>query len=101
MKKGFFVAAIFLLAASLALASPPQAELLTQRLTELLPRDARWGVTVLDLKSGLEIISSGNTSELLSPASLIKLVTTGAVLDRELDGKHAPETTQRKRAHSA
>lgn len=45
-----------------ASASSPQAERLSQELSELLPRDARWGVTVLDMKSGREIVSFGNTT---------------------------------------
>jgi D-alanyl-D-alanine carboxypeptidase/D-alanyl-D-alanine-endopeptidase (penicillin-binding protein 4) len=94
MKSFLFVAVILLLVPCLVLASPPQAERLTQQLTELLPHEARWGLTVLDLKSGTEIIKSENTNELLSPASLVKLITAGAALDLEINGKHIAIATE-------
>lgn len=87
MKCFLLIVVSLLLTPCLALATPPQVELLTQRMTELLPRDARWGVTVMDLKSGKEIINAGSTNESLSPASLVKLFTAGAVLEREIGGR--------------
>ncbi len=87
------VAISLFLAPCLSLATSPQSELLTQRVTELLPHEARWGVTVIDMKTGKEIISAGNTNELLSPASLVKLFTTGAALDLKLGKKPVSLTT--------
>lgn len=53
---------------------------LTQRLSIL--REARWGLVTVELKTGEELIKAGNSvGEPLVPASLVKLFTTGAVLD--------------------
>ncbi|MDD2274008.1 MAG: D-alanyl-D-alanine carboxypeptidase/D-alanyl-D-alanine-endopeptidase [Desulfuromonadaceae bacterium] len=92
--KLLLVIAFLVLMPCVAFASPPQAERLTQRLTELLPSDARWGVTVLELKNGKEIITAGNVDEPLAPASLVKLITAGAALERKTDAKPLVLTTE-------
>jgi len=47
-----------------------------------LPKNTEWALTVVDLKTGQEVLESGNSvGEQLVPASLMKLLTTGAVLD--------------------
>lgn len=47
-----------------------------------LPANAEWGLTVVDLKTGRPVVESGNSvRERLVPASLMKLLITGAVLD--------------------
>ena len=48
----------------------------------------------MDLKTGINIVSAGNTAELLSPASLVKLITTGVALEQEKDGKHVALATE-------
>jgi D-alanyl-D-alanine carboxypeptidase/D-alanyl-D-alanine-endopeptidase (penicillin-binding protein 4) len=56
--------------------------ILQSRLADLLPRNARWGMVAVDLKTGKELARAGNASaEPLVPASLVKLFTSGAVLD--------------------
>lgn len=55
---------------------------LQNRLTDLLPNNARWALVVLDLRSGKEVTAVGNAlQEPLIPGSLVKLFTAGAVLD--------------------
>jgi len=78
----------------MALAMSPQEALLTQRLAELLPHDAHWGVAVVDLKSGSEVVTAGNVNEPLSPASLQKLFVAGAALEREGEGRPLVLTTE-------
>lgn len=47
-----------------------------------LPDNTEWALAVLDLETGTSMIESGNSvQEQLIPASLMKLLTTGAVLD--------------------
>jgi serine-type D-Ala-D-Ala carboxypeptidase/endopeptidase (penicillin-binding protein 4) len=92
--KRFIITLCLLLVPFQALSASPQAEQLTYRLTELLPRDARWGAMVLDMKTGREIVSVGNTTEPLSPASLVKLFTAGAALEKEAEGKPAKLSTE-------
>jgi D-alanyl-D-alanine carboxypeptidase/D-alanyl-D-alanine-endopeptidase (penicillin-binding protein 4) len=60
---------------------------------EILPRDSRWGLSVVDIKSGKETVSLGNPNERLTPASLIKLFISGAALEMESSGKRFLMTT--------
>jgi len=94
MKRILILITALLLVPSMTQALSPQEALLTQRLAELLPHDAHWGVAVVDLKSGTEIVAAGNVNEPLSPASLMKLFTTGAVLEREGKGRPLALTTE-------
>lgn len=68
-------------------ASPAEARLASQ-----LPKKARWSLVVLDRESGRERLAWGNaqTSSLV-PASLVKLITTGAVLDAVEKKEISPE----------
>jgi D-alanyl-D-alanine carboxypeptidase len=55
---------------------------LVQLLEPFLPDNAEWALTVIDLETGKNVVESGNSQrERLVPASLMKLLTTGAVLD--------------------
>lgn len=65
------------------------------RLADMLPRSARWELVAVELKTGKELLRAGNASaEPLVPASLVKLFTTGAVLDqRERRGTFDLRTT--------
>jgi serine-type D-Ala-D-Ala carboxypeptidase/endopeptidase (penicillin-binding protein 4) len=48
-----------------------------------LPREARWGLVALELKSGRELLRAGNAvAQALVPGSLVKIFTAGAVLER-------------------
>ncbi len=52
------------------------------RLGARLPKNARWALVVLDRESGRERLAWGNAlAAHLVPGSLVKLVTSGAVLD--------------------
>ena len=76
-------------------ATPSFAEgVLEGRLASLLPTNARWAVSVVDMETGKEIMRAGNPphpsplpggerghNEALAPGSLIKLFTTGAIYD--------------------
>ena len=47
-----------------------------------LPGSARWVLVAVELKTGKELVRAGNVvAEPLTPGSLVKLFTTGAVLD--------------------
>ncbi len=94
MKRIWILIIVLFFAPCVALAMSPQEEFLTQRLAELLPHDAHWGVAVVDLKSGTEIVNAGNVNESLSPASLVKLFVAGAVLEREGEGKPLTLSTE-------
>ena len=94
MKLFLILVVNLLLTPCLTMASPLQSELLSHRLTELLPREARWGVALIDIQSGKEIINAGNVNELLLPASLAKLFTAGATLEQEKEGKAVLLTTE-------
>jgi D-alanyl-D-alanine carboxypeptidase len=51
-------------------------------LEPLLPENTDWALTVYDLETGKQVVESGNSlEERLVPASLMKLLVTGAVLD--------------------
>ena len=63
-------------------ASAAAEEFTAARLAALLPKNARWALVVLDRETGSERLAWGNAlSEPLVPGSLMKLITTGAVLD--------------------
>ena len=47
-----------------------------------LPENAEWALSVIDLETGEQVVNSGNSlRERLVPASLMKLLITGAVLE--------------------
>ncbi len=47
-----------------------------------LPENAEWALSVIDLETGRQLVESGNSfHERLVPASLMKLLITGAVLE--------------------
>jgi D-alanyl-D-alanine carboxypeptidase len=51
-------------------------------LQPFLPENTEWALTVIDLETGKQMLESGNSlRERLVPASLMKLLITGAVLD--------------------
>ncbi|MDD2321328.1 MAG: D-alanyl-D-alanine carboxypeptidase [Geobacteraceae bacterium] len=51
-------------------------------LEPFLPENTEWALTVIDLETGKQVLESGNSlQERLVPASLMKLLITGAVLD--------------------
>jgi len=75
-------------------ASMPQSDLLSHEMSKLLPYDARWHLVVVDNISEKTLISVGNTTKPLLPASLVKLVTSGAVLELESEGKHVELNTE-------
>lgn len=51
-------------------------------LEPFVPENAEWALTVVDLETGRPVVESGNSvRERLVPASLMKLLITGAVLD--------------------
>jgi len=55
---------------------------LGKHLEPFLPENAEWALTVVDLETGRQVLESGNSlREQLVPASLMKLLITGAVLD--------------------
>jgi D-alanyl-D-alanine carboxypeptidase/D-alanyl-D-alanine-endopeptidase (penicillin-binding protein 4) len=51
-------------------------------LVPYLPGNAEWALTVIDLETGEQVVETGSSlGERLVPASLMKLLITGAVLD--------------------
>jgi len=51
-------------------------------LEPFLPENTEWALTVVDLETGKQVLETGNSlRERLIPASLMKLLITGAVLD--------------------
>ena len=55
---------------------------LGKHLEPFLPKNAEWALTVVDLETGKQVLETGNSlRERLVPASLMKLLITGAVLD--------------------
>lgn len=83
---------LILISCLLFISSPASAaqhdnDTISRRLSELLPGDARWALSVVDLKSGAELVASGNTRQPLAPASLVKLITTGAALEAKGEGR--------------
>lgn len=52
-----------------------------------MPANTEWALTVVDLETGRQVAESGNSlRERLIPASLMKLLVTGAVLDHAQQG---------------
>jgi D-alanyl-D-alanine carboxypeptidase len=52
-----------------------------------LPENTEWALTVIDLETGEQLVESGNSlQERLVPASLMKLLITGAVLEHAEQG---------------
>jgi len=65
-----------------ALAGNVEPVNLQEKLHDLLPRNVRWALAVVDLKDGREMIGIGTArEEPLAPGSLVKLITAGAVLE--------------------
>jgi D-alanyl-D-alanine carboxypeptidase/D-alanyl-D-alanine-endopeptidase (penicillin-binding protein 4) len=69
------------------LGSPPETGQLTYKLQEILPRDSRWGLSVVAMKAGQETYSFGVPDVRFIPASLMKLFTAGAALEMEVAGR--------------
>jgi len=60
---------------------------LGKHLEPFLPANSEWALTVVDLETGKRVVESGNSvRERLVPASLMKLLITGAVLDHAEQG---------------
>jgi D-alanyl-D-alanine carboxypeptidase/D-alanyl-D-alanine-endopeptidase (penicillin-binding protein 4) len=60
---------------------------LAKHLEPFLPKNTEWALTVIDLETGRQVLESGNSlGERLVPASLMKLLITGAVLDHAEKG---------------
>lgn len=73
---------LFTLLASATLAGEKKGILLEQKIAALLPANAKWALSVVDMESGTETINIGNSvNEAMVPGSLMKLLITGAVLD--------------------
>jgi len=65
-----------------AVSAEETSQALEKRLQSLLPVKAKWALVAIDLENGDEIAELGNAMQTkLVPASLTKLLTTGAVLD--------------------
>jgi|AMWB02.1.fsa_nt_gi hypothetical protein len=71
---------------------------LGQMLVPYLPENTEWALTVIDLETGRLVAETGNSpGERLVPASLMKLLITGAVLDHaEKGGSVCKVVTVRK-----
>ena len=67
-------------------------------LEPFLPENTEWALTVIDLETGKQVLESGNSlRERLVPASLMKLLITGAVLEyAEKGGTVSKVVTVRK-----
>jgi D-alanyl-D-alanine carboxypeptidase len=75
------VAIIFSSAACPVRGDEPDRDL-GKLLEPYLPANTGWALTVIDLETGSQVVESGNSlRERLLPASLMKLLITGAVLD--------------------
>lgn len=87
------VAVSLFLSFSLLPAAVAEAASLTEvLLASRLPKGARWALVVLDRESGRELLALGNAISVpLVPCSVMKLVTTGAVLDAVEKGEIPPE----------
>jgi len=96
-----FVAVILLIIFSsnpyLAQGDEPDRDL-GKFLEPYLPENTEWALTVIDLETGKQVIESGNSlRERLVPASLMKLLITGAVLEyAEKGGTVSKVVTVRK-----
>ena len=107
-----FLTWLIVCTASLVLPVPSDGGLLKERLGPLVPKDAQWAVSVIDMKTGIEMISTGNPPHLnplppgerktkggplssmesgpLVPGSLMKLFIAGAALDFDEYGCKEP-----------
>ena len=111
-----FLTWLIVLTASLALPVSSDGGLLKERLGPLVPKDAQWAVSVIDMKTGIEIMNTGDfkgvnpphlnplppstgsgqagegrtKSGPLVPGSLMKLFVAGAILDYEEYGCKEP-----------
>jgi D-alanyl-D-alanine carboxypeptidase len=67
-------------------------------LESYLPANTEWALSVIDLETGQQVVNSGNSlQERLVPASLMKLLITGAVLEyTEQGGTVSKVVTVRK-----
>lgn len=62
-------------------------------LGNLLPSAVRWGLVSVDLKTGNNLVTDGNgVNALLTPASLVKLLSTGTAFEAAQHG-HDPDLT--------
>ena len=59
-----FLTWLIVLTASLALPVPSDGGLLKERLGPLVPKDAQWAVSVIDMKTGNRIMSTVNPPHL-------------------------------------
>lgn len=80
------LAAAFLLAALPATADN-RHHAIRENLEHLLPSNTHWALVVIDMESGKDLATMGNAlNEQLVPASLMKLITTGAALNHVQTG---------------
>ena len=114
-----FLTWLIVLTASLALPFSANGGLLKERLGSFVPKDAQWAVSVIDMKTGNQIMSTVNPPHLsplppgerkskdgplssmkggpLVPGSLMKLFIAGAILDyAEYGCKEPPSLPQPK-----
>ena len=92
LKQIAFSGAIALLLAAQPAHADEIHRVLEKRIESLLPEKAEWALVAIDMESGENIAEFGNSlGEQLIPASLTKLLTTGAVLDH-VDRGGAVET---------
>lgn len=76
------VLAIALVLPATAIAGKGETLRLQEKVESLLPHNARWALTVIDLATGKEIANIGSAKdEALIPGSLIKLLTAGAAFE--------------------
>ncbi len=86
--KGAIAMALIILAAAACPAHGDEpGRDLGKLLEPFLPGNAEWALAVIDLETGRQMAESGNSvRERLVPASLMKLLITGAVLDHAQQG---------------
>ena len=88
-----FLLVILVLAVFPSLASAKGNGALEGRLATLLPKDARWALSVVDMETGTVMTKAGNTDNVLTPGSLVKLFTSGAAFDYAKDNDEIDMTT--------
>lgn len=64
-------------------ASPLQDEIFYRTTSKLIPADSSLSMTIADRKSGLLLLSAGEPAKPMIPASLVKLIVTGASLEMD------------------
>lgn len=86
---------LFTLLANPASSGDKKGVLLEQKIATLFPANAKWALNVVDMETGTETISIGNSvGGAMKPGSLMKLFISGAVLDySEGQGKIDMDTT--------